>query len=43
MSAYPCTRKGWSKYYARRYNRTNSEQALHLAMWYDLLHLAFGD
>ncbi len=39
--AHPVTRAGWARHYAQRYNKTGSQQALQLAMWYDLLALAF--
>ena len=41
--SYPCTRLGWSRYYAERFNKTGSKQAEHLACWYLVLHLAFGN
>ena len=41
MSSYPCTRQGWSKYYQKSFNKSCDEQDAVLAMWYDILHLAF--
>lgn len=43
IRSYPATRIGWHKHYADRFNKTGSQQAAHLADWYLLLHLAFGD
>lgn len=43
MSGYPCTRKGWAKYYQKTFGKTQSQQDAVLAMWYELLYLAFGD
>ena len=43
LAKMPMTRIGWHEYYADRFNKTGSAQALHLAMWYQLLHLAFGE
>ncbi len=37
----PLTRLGWHEFYVRLYNKTGRDSALHLAMWYYLLHLAF--
>jgi len=33
---------GWHKHYAEVFNKTGRSDAAHLAMWYLLLHLAFG-
>lgn len=34
----------WHKFYVKRFNRDPAnKQALHLAMWYLLLHLAFDE
>lgn len=35
-------RLGWHAYYVQRFNKTQSLQAEHLAIWYLLLHEAFG-
>lgn len=37
------SRLGWSDYYAAEFNKTGRTQAAHMACWYLLLHLAFGD
>ena len=42
MSKYPNTRVGWHNYYVKRYNKSKHLDALQLACWYLLLHLAFG-
>jgi hypothetical protein len=34
-------RLGWHKHYAKRFNKTGSKQAEHLALWYLVLHIAF--
>lgn len=39
---WPCTRLGWRNYYAKRFNKTRSQQAEQLACWYLLLYLEFG-
>lgn len=39
----PTTRRGWANYYAARFNKTEDPAAAHLAMWYDLLALAFDE
>lgn len=39
----PITRRGWANYYATLFNKTEDSQALQLAMWYDLLALAFDE
>lgn len=36
-------RLAWSNYYAKRFDKTRSEQAAVLAMWYLFLHLAFDE
>jgi hypothetical protein len=41
MKAYQATRTGWARHYARSFNRTGSQHALQLAMWYEALALAF--
>ena len=33
-------RLGWHNYYAARWCRTQDPQAVHLAMWYLMLHLS---
>lgn len=38
-AGYPTTRLGWYEYYASR----TGEQAEHLALWYQFLHLAFDE
>lgn len=43
LAKMPVSRIGWHEYYADRFNKTGSAQALHLAMWYQLLHLAFDE
>ena len=43
MKAYPVTRSGWARHYAREFGRTGSPAAAQLAAWYQLLHAAFGD
>lgn len=43
MRPYPCTRKGWAKYYQKTFGKTQSQQDAVLAMWYELLYLAFGE
>lgn len=35
-------RLGWHKHYVERFNKTEKADAEHLAIWYLLLHLAFG-
>ena len=37
----PASRIGWHNYYAKRFNKTKSPQAAQMALWYQLLHLAF--
>lgn len=38
------TRLYWHNFYVQRYNKNpENEQALHLAMWYLILHLAFDE
>ncbi len=37
------SRKGWADYYAKVYERTKRPSALHMSMWYELLHEAFGE
>ena len=39
----PCTRLGWHKHYAKRFNKTGSQQAEQMACWYLLLYLEFGN
>lgn len=34
-------RLGWQQFYADRFNKTGSAQAEQLALWYQILHLAF--
>lgn len=41
--AYPVTRQGWARYYARLFARTGSQQAATLATWFWLLMLAEGE
>lgn len=43
LRARGTTRSHWQKFYAEEFSKTGSEQAAHLAMWYQLLFLAFGD
>lgn len=43
LAKMPVSRIGWHEYYAARFNKTESPDALHLALWYYLLHLAFGE
>lgn len=43
MKAYPATRSGWARHYAREFDRTGRQSAAALAAWYQLLHAAFGD
>ena len=40
---YPNSRKGWSDYYAKVYDKTGREPALQLSLWYQVLHEAFGE
>jgi len=40
---YPTSRAGWGAFYWERYDKTGSRQALHLALWYEVLHLALDD
>ena len=37
------TRAQWRAYYVQEYNRHQREDCAVLAMWYELLILAFGD
>lgn len=39
----PCTRAGWAQYYADLYNKTGRPDCEHLALWYLLMHEAFGE
>jgi hypothetical protein len=39
MKSKPVTRMGWHKHYAGRFNKTQHQDAAHLAIWYLLLHL----
>lgn len=34
---------GWYKHYAEVHNKTQTFNSAHLAMWYLLVHLAFGE
>lgn len=34
---------GWYKHYAEVHNKTQTFDSAHLAMWYLLAHLAFGE
>lgn len=34
---------GWYKHYAEVHNKTQTFDSAHLAMWYLLVHLAFGE
>jgi hypothetical protein len=43
VKPWPCSRQGWADHYAQQFNKTGSEQAVILAMWYQMLALAFGD
>mgnify|MGYP003403601837 FL=1 len=43
MKKYPNSRMGWHKWYADLYNKTGRKSAEHLAMWFLLLHKAFGE
>jgi len=43
IKKYPTTRAGWAAFYEKQFNRTESSGSAHLAMWYALLALAFGD
>ena len=43
LAKMPASRIGWHEYYTARFNKTGSPDALHLALWYYLLHLAFGE
>lgn len=42
-SPRPLTRMGWYKFYVNEFNRTGRIQAAHLACWFLVLHLEFGD
>ncbi len=37
------TRLGWFRYYAGRWARSQDDMALHLAIWYWLLHIEHDD
>lgn len=41
--AYPVFASGWYRYYAARYNKTQSPDAMYLAQINLLFFLAFGD
>lgn len=45
LSKYPLggDNLGWHKHYAQVHNKTQTFDSAHLAMWYLLLHLAFGE
>jgi hypothetical protein len=45
LSHYPMgsDRLGWHRYYVARFNKTGSQQAEWLAMWYLFLYLAFDE
>lgn len=43
MKKYPNSRMGWHKWYADRFNKTGSKFAEQLAIWFFLLHEAFGE
>lgn len=45
LSKYPLgsDNYGWHKHYVQVFNKTGRAQAEHLAIWYLLLHLAFGE
>ena len=45
LSRYPLggDNLGWHKHYAEVHNKTQTFDSAHLAMWYLLLHLAFGE
>lgn len=39
----PMNRLDWHQYYVARFNKTQTKDAEHLALWYLLLHLAFDE
>ena len=43
MKKYPNTRMGWHRFFAERFNKTGRASSEHLALWFFLLHEAFGE
>lgn len=43
MTPAHMTRSAWAEFYRNRFNKTGDNHAAVMALWYQLLNLAFGD